>query len=245
MITYPEDGAKLRIHDIAIAGTGQPGALLRVTLENGTPAGSTIVGKDGTWQLDPVTLADGEHSSLAVETVPPAPRKAPVPALFRAPVSFGAPQVAAPGEPHWDSPIVGFTIDSVAPPAPEIVTPTNGSAIDSGTAISGDSEPDATITVIIDGATAGTATADGNGDWSFIVPGIIDGKHTAEAIATDGAGNVSPHSNKVAFTVHGKVRNGTGILPITGSDLSGLLAISLAGAGALAVGLFGRRLRRQ
>ena len=54
-----------------------------------------------------------------------------------------------------------------------------------------------TVTVSIDGAAAGTATANGSGDWTFTSSILADGAHGASATATDSVGNVSPASTMI------------------------------------------------
>ncbi len=58
------------------------------------------------------------------------------------------------------------------------------------------------MTVVVDGATAGTTTADGSGSWTLTQPtNLADGPHTLRARATDGAGNTGPNSNTSTFTI--------------------------------------------
>ena len=59
-----------------------------------------------------------------------------------------------------------------------------------------------TVTVY-DGTTViGTATVDGNGNWSMTVTtALADGKHVITATQTDAAGNVSGASNTVNLTI--------------------------------------------
>ena len=58
------------------------------------------------------------------------------------------------------------------------------------------------MTVVVDGTTAGTTTADGSGNWTLTQPtNLADGPHTLRARATDGAGNTGPNSTTSTFTV--------------------------------------------
>ncbi|HEY1014938.1 MAG TPA: Ig-like domain-containing protein, partial [Herpetosiphonaceae bacterium] len=96
-----------------------------------------------------------------------------------------------------------WTIDTTPPPAPVTNTPANSSVTNNPLPpITGSAEPGATLTVFIDGSAAGTATADGSGNWSFTpsVP-LGNGAHTARARASDPAGNTSVDSNTNTFTV--------------------------------------------
>ena len=59
-----------------------------------------------------------------------------------------------------------------------------------------------TVTVFFDGASAGTTTADGSGNWTFTpVTALSAASHTVKSQATDAAGNTSVNSNTNTFTV--------------------------------------------
>ncbi|GAA4363055.1 hypothetical protein GCM10023185_31480 [Hymenobacter saemangeumensis] len=96
-----------------------------------------------------------------------------------------------------------FTIDRVAPPAPVLLTPPNGSTLNNPTpSYTGTGEAGTTIIIIVDGSPIGTTPADAAGNWSFTQPSALtQGAHTARATATDAAGNISPSSNTNTFTV--------------------------------------------
>lgn len=84
-------------------------------------------------------------------------------------------------------------------------TPTAGDNItrDNSLSFSGTSEADAAVEVALDGTAIGTATADGNGKWSFdhtLTP-LVDGTYAVTAEATDTAGNVSAVSAALNITV--------------------------------------------
>jgi hypothetical protein len=105
----------------------------------------------------------------------------------------------------------GQGVDTVDPAAPTIDLK---AASDSGVSNSdkvtripnlffeGTSEANATITVYIDGANAGTATADGSGDYEFLVgSAMASGTYVVMATASDAAGNVSATSASFSATV--------------------------------------------
>ena len=130
---------------------------------------------------DPVTfgsLLEGPHT-LAVRAVDLADNKDSTPATY------------------------AWTVDTVAPAAPVVLTPANGSfTVTAQPPVSGTAEPGSTVTVLIDGTSVGTTTADGSGNWSLTPPsGLGEGPHTAMARASDAAGNTSPDSNINTFTV--------------------------------------------
>ncbi|MFT4262811.1 MAG: Ig-like domain-containing protein [Nocardioides sp.] len=92
--------------------------------------------------------------------------------------------------------------DTTAPEAPVIdpIAP----ATDTTPTIAGTAEPDSTVTVIIDGVTLGTTTADGSGDWTFTVPdgsALSPGDHVVTATATDASGNTSEVSDPVVASI--------------------------------------------
>lgn len=96
-----------------------------------------------------------------------------------------------------------WTVDTMAPAAPQVAAPANGAVLASGqVTVTGTAEPGAIVTVLLDAAIAGTATADAMGTFSLTLSGTVaDGPHTASARATDTAGNVGPVSVVNSFTV--------------------------------------------
>lgn len=119
-------------------------------------------------------LADGPHT-LLVRAIDAAGNADPTPAMHA-----------------WVVNTVTFvTID----------TPADGSVTRSSRpAISGRGEPGATITVIVDGVTIGTAVVAADGTWS-VTPSapLADGAHTATANSVNGAGLMATDSTM--FTV--------------------------------------------
>jgi Bacterial Ig-like domain len=95
-----------------------------------------------------------------------------------------------------------WTVDTVAPAAPVITGPADGSVNGTGTVVvSGTAEPGSTVAVS-DGTTQrGTGTVSGDGSWSVTLTGVADGAHSYTARATDAAGNVSAVSAAVGVTV--------------------------------------------
>ena len=178
VITAPVDGSTITDRTPDIVGTAEPNATVIVVID-GTPAGTADVDGTGDWTF-PVgaPLPDGPHSVEAVA-------------------------VDAAGNISPPSNEVNFTVDATAPVAPVITAPADGSTITVSTpTISGTGESGSTVTVIVDGTELGTAVVDGAGDWTFPVPAPLpDGPHTVVAVAEDAAGNTSPPSNEVDFTI--------------------------------------------
>jgi hypothetical protein len=96
-----------------------------------------------------------------------------------------------------------FIVDSIAPSAPLVSTPADGSLTNDATPLySGTAEAGATVRVSVDGALTCTTTAGAGGAFSCAQPSTLpDGSHTVNATATDAAGNTSPVSNTNTFTI--------------------------------------------
>jgi MYXO-CTERM domain-containing protein len=95
-----------------------------------------------------------------------------------------------------------WSIDTQAPGAPVVQAPVAGGTTGALPTASGTAEPGSTVTVSIDGSTACTAVADAAGAWACSVnPALGTGSHTLTATANDAAGNTSPASPTVTFTV--------------------------------------------
>jgi large repetitive protein len=91
----------------------------------------------------------------------------------------------------------------VTPAAPVLVAPANGATVGSTTpTYAGTADANTTITIIVDGASIGTTTADGSGNWARTQPTALStGSHSVRAEATNAQGLASPSSNTNTFTV--------------------------------------------
>ncbi|MBE2252462.1 MAG: hypothetical protein IAE78_23215, partial [Myxococcus sp.] len=96
-----------------------------------------------------------------------------------------------------------WTVDTMAPAAPLLTSPANGAVLSASmVTITGDAEPNSTVTIILDSGIAGTVVADATGAFSLTLPTTLaDGAHTVSARATDGADNTGPVSAVNTFTV--------------------------------------------
>ncbi|MFC0197083.1 Ig-like domain-containing protein [Microbacterium arthrosphaerae] len=178
IITSPANDDVLTDSTPTITGSAEADSTVTVIID-GEVAGTTTADGTGAWSFTPASpLADGEHTVTATAR-------------------------DAAGNTGPEAEEVIFTIDTVAPLAPVITAPVGGSTTNDATpAITGTAEPGSTVTVVIDGTTAGTTTADGTGAWTFTPASpLADGEHTVSATATDAAGQVSPASDEVTFTV--------------------------------------------
>ncbi|WP_413318264.1 Ig-like domain-containing protein, partial [Agrococcus sp. 1P02AA] len=192
VIVSPADGSTIADATPTVSGTGEPGATVEVSID-GAVVGTAVVDEDGAWSLETTeVLADGEHTVDATQTD-----------------AAGNVSVA-------DSNT--FVVDTVAPVAPVITGPVDGSTIsDASPTVTGTGEPGATVEVSIDGAVVGTAVVDEDGAWSLETTEVLaDGEHTVDATQSDAAGNVSP-ADSVSFTVD----SAAPVAPVIEQPLSG------------------------
>jgi MYXO-CTERM domain-containing protein len=178
VVQSPANGSTTSDSTPAYSGTAEPGSTVTIIVD-GTPVGTATANGAGAWSFTP--------------TVP----------LIEGPHTVNATAADATGNTSPSSATNTFTVDTMAPAAPAVNTPANGSVTnDSTPAYSGTAEPGSTVTVTVDGATVGTATADAAGNWTFTPTApLADGSHTVSATATDAAGNTSPSSATNTFTV--------------------------------------------
>ncbi|NYE38731.1 hypothetical protein F4692_003882 [Nocardioides cavernae] len=157
-------------------GTGEAGSTVVVRDQSGDFVCQATVQSNGSWTCTPgAPLEQGSQPYTATATDPA-------------------------GNTATDS--VTLDIDDVAPGAPAILQPAEGSTTDDPTpTISGTGEAGATVTVTEDGTELCTATVGGGGNWSCS-PGtpLDDGPHQVSATQTDAAGNEGPADTQ-SFTV--------------------------------------------
>ncbi|MFY0405747.1 Ig-like domain-containing protein [Solicola sp. PLA-1-18] len=130
------------------------------------------------------------------------------PALSPGAHSITATAADAAGNTSQATPSVGFTVtalDTTAPLAPVIDQPATGTTSPDATpTVSGRGEAGATVTVLAGATPVCTAVVDRLGTWSCTVsPALAVGTYTLTATQADDAGNVSPASEGVTYTVDG------------------------------------------
>ncbi|QNE37444.1 hypothetical protein F1C12_00165 [Leifsonia shinshuensis] len=166
--------------DGGIRGTAYPGASVTVTAETGAsctfPADS-----GGNWGCVIAGLGDGRHTVTATQVAP-----------------FSSTRSAR-------SAAANVVIDTVAPPAPTITSPSPGTSVAAGGSIGfgGAGEQGATVTVYASTSKGTTVACTGTvsgGAWSCAAT-LPSGDYVASALQRDAAGNVSAGSNPVAVTV--------------------------------------------
>ena len=110
-----------------------------------------------------------------------------------------------------DSSTQDYTVTvTIAPAAPVVNTPVDGSLTnDSTPAISGAAPANSTVNVYIDNTLVDSVSANASGDWSYTpVVALIEGAHTVKATATVGE-ITSVDSNTNTFTVDTVAPNAT------------------------------------
>ncbi|MDI9221142.1 Ig-like domain-containing protein [Pantoea sp. EA-12] len=169
-----------------LSGLATAGAV--ITLYNGSEViGSAVADSNGQWSFTPAALADGTYN-------------------FHASVTDADGNVT-------QTPNIAITIDTLAPDAAgglQLSDNDNGTVqpIASGGAtntttphLSGTAEPGSTVTIRDGDTVLGTATVGSNGTWDFTSPTLSEGSHSLTTTVTDPAGNTSPATDPITFTV--------------------------------------------
>ncbi|CAN7414141.1 Ig-like domain-containing protein [Phenylobacterium sp. LjRoot225] len=166
------------------AFTGKTDAGATVTVYDGEiQLGTVKAGGDGTWSFTLGQLSEGAHKLTASAT-------------------------DIVGNTSDRSDILAFTVDTHAPGAPSGLADAkiiggyvNAAHNTAAQALTGKAEAYSFVSVY-DGATKlGAVQASGTGVWSYTLGKLAGGDHSLTATATDKAGNISPTSSALAFTV--------------------------------------------
>jgi hypothetical protein len=173
-ITMPSAMALLNTGAPTIRGTAEPNSTVTVSLG----AGRTVM----------VTTDATGNWSYAVPAAMP---------LGDGPVTVSAVATDRAGNASAPS-AVSFTVDTVTTVA--ITSPMSGATLGTRTpALRGTAEPNATVTVTVNGMTL-MATADAMGQWSVVVPAgaiAMDGMVTFSVTSRDAAGNTATATSTV------------------------------------------------
>lgn len=184
-----------------IEGTALPRAYVTVSL--GSTSQTVEADEAGVWQWQPPHLDDGTYSVTATQRIAMGPESAS------------------------SAPLI-LIVDTLAPDAPVIVSPASPHVTtDTIPMISGTSEPDATITIYLDGESYGETLADGDGLWSFAFSVLAAGEtYEVTATATDAAGNESAPSAPLELVInHPLAIEGTPVtLGVMGEAYAGFTA---------------------
>ncbi|WP_304504116.1 Ig-like domain-containing protein [Corallococcus sp. EGB] len=176
VITAPTANSTVTTKTPTLSGTAEANSTVTVR-EGTTVLCTTTANASGAWSCTSASLAEGAHTITATAR-------------------------DAAGNTGPASTAVPFTVDSIPPPAPVITAPTANQAVATQTpALSGTAEANSTVTVREGATVLCTTTANASGAWSCTSASLAQGAHTVTATATDAAGNVSPASTAVPFTV--------------------------------------------
>ena len=97
---------------------------------------------------------------------------------------------------------ISFTVDTTAPAAPQVNTPTNGSYSTTGNVqVTGTGEAGGTYSIYSGGTLIQTGTIDASGYWTGYFTGLADQQYTLTGTVTDVAGNEGAASTAISFTV--------------------------------------------
>uniref|UniRef100_UPI0011D26FA6 BapA/Bap/LapF family large adhesin n=1 Tax=Enterobacter asburiae TaxID=61645 RepID=UPI0011D26FA6 len=170
-----------------VNGTGEAGST--ITISNGSDVlGTVVVPSSGLWSFTPPTpLTDGTYVLTATD---PAGNQSGISAPWTINVDGTAP----------DAPVISQVVDDV--PGRTGSLDINETTNDATPTLSGTAEPNATVTLRVDGVAIGTTVANGLGVWIFTPSSPIgEGPHALTAVATDAAGNTSGVSNTWTLTI--------------------------------------------
>jgi hypothetical protein len=177
VISQPVEGQLLNTQFPTFSGTAEPSTVVKVYV-NDSPLGSSQADLAGSWSLpSPVPFSDGTYAVKASAT-------------------NGAGDTSPP------SVTINFTIDTLAPSAPMVTAPADGSWVNvSQFTFRGVAEPGNTVEIYVNDDELGSSEADLTGTWSLPSPmALIDGPHTVVARSIDRAGNTSLPSATISFT---------------------------------------------
>ncbi|WP_286346770.1 beta strand repeat-containing protein [Frondihabitans sucicola] len=166
VIVAPVDGSRVTVADgdalatLPVSGNGQPGADIVVSV-GGRTAPATVLA-DGTWSTTVAGVPVGDQTVSVVQTVG-ATTSLPVTAAVK--VAPGAPVTIAAPAANENVPVADTTSRTDIP-------------------ASGTSQPGAELTLTLNGAAAGTTTADASGNWSTTLTDVGPGSYVLRATQT-------------------------------------------------------------
>jgi hypothetical protein len=191
VVTMPAPAAAVQGPTVVVAGTGEPFGTARIR-QGVNIRGLAPIDAAGNWLIS-LPFADGSHT-ITVEVLDRASNVGP--SVNRS-----------------------FTVDSVAPVAPIVNMPSDGTILaTSAVTISGIAENNATIAIEEHGSQIGVTPASPSGTFSTSLT-FADGTHTIRVRAIDAAGNVSIGATDVTFAVDTVIPAAPAILQPFPSDV--------------------------
>lgn len=171
-----------------ITGTADANSVVTV-FRNGVPLGTTNADASGGWTFTPVTALPQGSATFTAAAADAAGnasgQSAPVQITIGSDVAGGA------------------SIASAADNVGTIQNPLANGAVtdDTQPVLSGTAEPNATVTVLQNGTSIGTAQTDAQGNWNFTPAPLADGTYAFTASATSAGGVAGPPSPAFTLTV--------------------------------------------
>ncbi len=158
---------------VAVTGVADAGANVSVSVD-GTFVGTAVAADDGSFSLA-LPLGEGTHAVTAEA-------------------------IDAAGNASSASTPAAVVVDRTAPVVPVLgpLPPTTNLAT---LPVTGTAEPGATVSVLVDGAPAGTGVAAADGTWSVPVPAGAEGSRVVTATVSDPAGNSSGMTAPITVAV--------------------------------------------
>lgn len=197
-IDVPADGALVARTRPVFGGSSERGCSVTVWIDD-EAACTAVVAEDGSWSCAPdEELADGLHAAQA-----------------------SAKDVLGSGSGAGG--VVSFTVDTLVPCAPSLLSPCEGQLVGAWPTFGGLSDAGAQVEVRVDGELVCRALADARGAFACLSGvALADGGHQAQAVAIDAAGNASPPSDAGGFVVGSRVAPGAPVFsyPADGSILA-------------------------
>ncbi|MCV6668142.1 Ig-like domain-containing protein [Salmonella enterica subsp. enterica serovar Typhimurium] len=171
-----------------LSGTGEPGTIITL-YNNGVELATVQVNPQGSWTY-PLTrnLSEGLNILTATAT-DAAGNSSPTSGVFSVTLD-----TQPPAQP--DAPLIS---DNVAPVIGNIGN--NGATNDTTPTFSGTGEIGSTIILYNNGSEIGRTTVGDNGSWNFTPAALTPETYTITVTETDRAGNISPPSASVTFTL--------------------------------------------
>ncbi len=181
-----QNGAVTNDDSPTLAGLTRAGSLVRI-FDGGDLLGSTTADGNGQWSFALSNLSEGGHA-------------------FSATITDVDGNVI-------DTVTLNITVDTTPPTAASDLAllndagstaqpVTGGSTINDATPLlSGTAEAGSIVTIRDGNTILGSVSVGSNGSWSFTTPALGEGNHSLSTTVTDAAGNVSPASTPIAFSV--------------------------------------------
>lgn|GEM_PF-2931782 len=194
VVLTPAEGEAVGDNTPEITGTAEVDSIITIKID-GIELPAVTTDGDGRWRYQLVSvLTDGVHK---------------VQVSAKDPFGNAGTEVAE----------LAFTVDSTAPQAPVIEAPLDDTVTGNNKPVlKGQAEANSKVTLYIGDTTITTVTVSDEGAWTFtLTESLEDGIYVLKAVAVDAAGNTSPASDSVSWTVDTKAPDAPVLLaPVDG-----------------------------